>query len=549
MASESGLPCIKCDSSDAMSTYSDGTGYCFSCNTRFFADQIGAQSSSVERSKPRSPNPTPSISHPVSVPSRGLDEATMAYYGVGGVHSEETGEVIGLAFPVYRDGQLVGSKEKTLATKKFVAIGSTKKPDFFGANKVGEGGKLLIITEGEEDAMSAHQMLRQQGKSYNVVSLPNGANPSAVRNKIEWIESFDTIILNLDDDEIGREAAESISEIITPGKVKIMKLPCKDANEFLLQKKNSKDYLRAVYNAKSYRPDGVVSLADTWDVMWSSENQQSIPYPWEGLNKKLYGNRNREITTWAAGTGVGKSAVMRELEHHLFKNTVDNIGILPLEESVARTAWGIVSVEASLPLSIREEREGVPKEDIKKWFNSTLGTGRIFTLDHFGSTSEENLLNRIRYMIKGLGCKWIVLDHLSIVVSAMDDIGDERKSIDSIMTRLRQLVEETGVGLHLVTHLRRVSGDKGHERGIEVSLSHLRGSQSIAQLSDTVVALERDQQADNDKESNLTTVRVLKNRYAGLTGIATYLAYSPESGRLIEILDKEEYLAENEIGV
>jgi twinkle protein len=136
----------------------------------------------------------------------------------------------------------------------------------------------------------------------------------------------------------------------------------------------------------------------------------------------------------------------------------------------------------------------------------------------------------------------VVLDHLSIVVSAMEDGGDERKNIDSIMTKLRQLVEETGAGLILVSHLRRVSGDKGHEEGHEVSLSHLRGSQAIAQLSDGVIALERNQQADEEKEANLTKVRVLKNRYAGIVGLATHLYYDKTTGRMHEVEDVNEFL-------
>ena len=276
--------------------------------------------------------------------------------------------------------------------------------------------------------------------------------------------------------------------------------------------------------------------------MWESDSQESIKYPWAGLNEKLYGLRKREIVTLTSGSGMGKSAVTRELTHHLLKQTEDKIGVLALEESVSRTAWGVVSIEANLPLSIREERFGVSKEDIRGWFEATIGTGRIFTLDHFGSTSENTLLSRVRYMIKSLDCQWVVLDHLSIVVSAMEDGGDERKTIDSIMTKLRQLVEETGAGLILVSHLRRAAGDKGHEQGTEVSLSHLRGSQSIAQLSDTVIAFERDQQADDEKLANLTRVRVLKNRYAGITGLACSLYYDRNTGRLSEILDVNEFL-------
>jgi twinkle protein len=163
----------------------------------------------------------------------------------------------------------------------------------------------------------------------------------------------------------------------------------------------------------------------------------------------------------------------------------------------------------------------------------TLGTGRYYLLDHWGSTHEENLLSRVRYMAKGLDCKWIFLDHLSIVVSDQEQ-GDERKAIDSIMTKLRQLVQETGIGLFLVSHLRRPSGGKGHEDGARVSLADLRGSAAIAQLSDMVIGLERNQQHKDEEVRNTTTVRVLKNRFAGLTGPACYLYYDKDSGRITE---------------
>ena len=120
--------------------------------------------------------------------------------------------------------------------------------------------------------------------------------------------------------------------------------------------------------------------------------------------------------------------------------------------------------------------------------------------------------------------------------------GDERRTIDSIMHRLRSIVEETGAGMILVSHLRRIDGSRAHENGVEVNLSHLRGSQSIAQLSDCVLALERNQQADNEQEANTTNIRVLKSRYTGDVGMATNLLYNKETGRLSEIfLDEDDF--------
>ena len=113
--------------------------------------------------------------------------------------------------------------------------------------------------------------------------------------------------------------------------------------------------------------------------------------------------------------------------------------------------------------------------------------------------------------------------------------GDERRGIDAIMHRIRTLVEETGAGIILVSHLRRVDGNKGHENGIETGLSHLRGSQSIAQLSDCVISLERNQQSDDPLEASTTRVRILKSRYTGDVGLATHLVFDNETGRLSEV--------------
>lgn len=107
------------------------------------------------------------------------------------------------------------------------------------------------------------------------------------------------------------------------------------------------------------------------------------------------------------------------------------------------------------------------------------------------------------------------------------------------MTKLRSLVEETGVGMLVVSHLRRTDGTPAEEGGA-LSLSHLRGSQAISQLSDAVWGLERNQQ-DEGVKKNLVRVRILKNRYSGDTGIAGYLAYDKEHNILNAVKDLSEY--------
>ena len=161
-------------------------------------------------------------------------------------------------------------------------------------------------------------------------------------------------------------------------------------------------------------------------------------------------------------------------------------------------------------------------EELTEAFDASINNWDLYLFDGFGSFDPDIIYNRIEYLASGLDCKVIFLDHLSILMSGLE--GDERRMIDQTMTRLRSLVERTGIALFLVSHLKRGSTDSGHEEGQRVSLSQLRGSAAIAQLSDSVIALERDQQSDSTASG--TTVRVLKNRYSGETGVACTLSYN-----------------------
>ena len=147
--------------------------------------------------------------------------------------------------------------------------------------------------------------------------------------------------------------------------------------------------------------------------------------------------------------------------------------------------------------------EDVTDEELRESFDATVGSGRVFLHDHRGSTETvEDMLSTLRSLIRGQDCQYIILDHLSIIMSGME-VADERKAIDILMTKLRTLSEETEAAIIAVCHLKRLSGDRGHEEGATTSLSQLRGSAAIGQLSDIVVGLERNQQDSEDP--NATT--------------------------------------------
>lgn len=435
---------------------------------------------------------------------------------------------------VLQGGKVCRDARDDRGKKIITSRGDVKDSGLFGQHLFPKTGKRIIITEGEIDAMSVYAMVK---KRYPVVSVVHGVGNATkdIKNNIDFLEGYDEVIFCFDNDKPGQDKAKELAVLLTPGKSHIVPLVAyKDANDYLRHGKFT-EFTSALWNKRRVQPDGIINLADIYESLLLQDDVSSIPYPWEGLNNMLDGIRFSELVTITAGSGMGKSSVIRELEYWLLTNTEDKIGILALEESATRTTEGIMGIHCNTQLHRKKFRDLVSKDEYRKAFEATAGTGRLIAYDHFGSTSGDNLIAQVRFMIKALGCKYIILDHLSIVVSSQEEGGDERKVIDSIMTQLRSLVQETGVSMFLVSHLRRISGDKGHENGAEVTLSHLRGSQSIAQLSDAVISLERNQQADTVKEANLTKIRVLKSRYTGQTGVATHLAFIEETGRLEEI--------------
>ena len=504
--------CPDCSSSDAYTTYHvDGHSYCFSCETftPYSGEYKEMETQKVVEIINNSSSTLKSSGIIDAISERRIAKETARVYNT---QIKKTGSMTTHHIYQYFDNNNVhvANKIREVQGKKFWSEGNLVGSGLFGQNIFGKAGKYITVCEGEIDAMSAYELL---GSKWPVVSIKNGAASAFqnCRDSFEYLNKFEKVVLCFDNDKPGKEASLKVAELFEPNKCLIMNMELKDANEYL--KTNQREKFNSTWwNSKTFTPAGIVNLAELGETLYDEKFCETVLYPWSDLNDKTYGIRTGELVTFTSGAGMGKSSIIRELMHHIMKNTKDNIGILAMEENIRNTAFNIMSVEANERLYIKEIRDRFDRKQLQEWQDKTIGSGRFFAFDHFGSMSNDEILSRIRFMAKALDCKWIVLDHLSILVSGQEDT-DERKSIDILMTKLRSLVEGTNIGLLLVSHLRRPSGDRGHEDGKEVSLSHLRGSASIAHLSDSVIALERNQQADDPVEANTTTLRILKNVY------------------------------------
>lgn len=510
------LPCPDCGSSDALSEYTDGHTYCYSCNALHNSDETEPTTKYDDFISDLSLKP---------LKARGITESTCRKYQY--YFTNYKGKPCQVANYFDENGTLVGQKLR-FQDKSFAVKGKLSTT-FFG-QQLYNNGVRLIITEGEIDCLTVSQLL---GNQEPVVSIPCGVQSAkkVFEANLKWLEAFKEVVVVFDNDDAGRKGAKEIEGILSPEKLRIAVLKqYKDPNEYYINNKGN-ELLEALENAKKVTPENIIN-ADTLldDLLEEPEEVTGYSLPWTvKAEKMIRGVRKGEITMLTAGTGIGKSTMIRELGYHLVMKHGLKIGSMMLEENVLRTSKGYIGLYLNKPVHL--SRKGITNDQYTEAFNHTLGTGNFVMYNHFGSLDNSSILNAIRYMAVTEKCDFILIDHISIAVSGIES-NNERKLIDILMTRLRQLCEELGVGLICICHLKRGDGKKSAEEGGSISLEDLRGSQAIAQLSDTIIALERNQQADSDIKKNLVQIRVLKCRQTGDTGIGGKLWFNKERNRL-----------------
>lgn len=516
------IPCPLCGSSDGAALYSDGHTYCFVCDT---------YTPPKEREDDRMENIIPADEMEIKpLKARGITSDTCRKYGYY-ITTNDYGQAIQVANYI-QDGRVLFQKTRT-KDKHFSTRGT--KQDIFYGQHLFTGGRKLVVTEGEIDCLTVSQV---QDNKWPVVSLPFGCKSAekVFKAQTEWLNTFDEVIVMFDMDEVGQNAAKTIQGILPPHKLKIASLPCKDPNE-CLKTGQADAIIQAIWNAREYRPDGIINARDLKAEFFSPQDEiKSYDFPWcDNLTKMTQGIRKGEMLLLTAGTGIGKSTMAREIAFHLKMREGLKIGMVMLEENKNKTLRDLMSIAIQKPLHLMWNT--IDHQSLEPVYDNLFGDGGFCLYDHFGSIESNNLLEKIRYLIVGEGCDFVIFDHVSIAISGLDESAmNERKAIDVLMTQLRALVEETGAGIVIVSHLRK--GDTKStpfEQGGTISLDDLRGSGSLKQLPDTILALERNQQDEDEAARNTLKLRVLKCRWTGNTGLAGYVRFDKAENILKDV--------------
>ena len=565
------LPCPRppeeCGSSDAYHIYNDHA-YCFSCKYFWPENEIPTGDDMETAASTREDKVTSKVSdmkeykeikqileYPCKGDkARGIPTVVAEFYDVKASFDLD-GEIDAYYYPYYANGNVAKYKVRKLP-KTFYTIPKGTIHGLFGQTKFARGGKRIVVTEGELDCLTvAYASYHYYKKWYPVVSLPNGVgSDKAIIEARDYLRSFDEVVLFYDQDEAeqGQNAAKAHARIIGVDKTKIAKFDiAKDANDILnleyeeCSKKeaiqvNLEKIMKIIWEAEYWSPEGILTSEELWQEVIDFNEKESIPYPVcvNQLNSKLKGRRIGEITLWASGTGSGKSTIVREIILHTRETTDDQIGIIALEENPGETARHLCAVA----MNKNPSEETITPAEMKPYFDHLFHNDRIRVLNHYDS--ESKLLDTMEQMVL-MGCKWIVLDHLTLLASETLEHGSENANIDKIMNKMRKLVKQNEVHIDVISQLRKM-GDSGKsfESGILPSLDDLKGSGAIKQVAMNVIGFARNLNAENDLERNTIKMAILKCRFSGLSGPVPDVYYSRKTNRIVQEPPTTEYKEE-----
>lgn len=553
-----------CSSSDGLAIYQheeDGDvyydGFCWSCKQTFFKEEIHSSSVGAElgiedgkvldttkvKSKPKK---EPLTKEQViqfikdigydSKSYRSLKDEYNRFYGHL-TKLDDYGNPVAQFYPETKDGVVTGYKARVLP-KRFGMLNqgvTGLKSDLSGQVKFKAGGKYLLIVAGEADKVAAFQMLRDsqikrgQGE-YEPIAVvsPTCGEASAskqVAAQYDFCDSFETVVIGMDNDEVGRQAAQDIAKVLPADKVKIATWSLKDPHKMLEEGKQDQ-FIRDFYSAKDYVDDGIISSVDADNSLEDELSRPKIKLPefMVELESAMAGGIPLGYwVNWIAGTGAGKTTTVNEAIRKWIFESPYKVGIVSLELTAAQYMIAMLSREVGYKINLikdpKEAIEFINRPHVVQARNNLkmneFGEERFALLDDREGTLD-NVRKQIERLIKKHGCKLIVIDPLNDLFDASS--WEEQAAFIKWM----KVILKQGITFSCVCHVRKgnVSTDKNGKR-IERELTEddVSGLSLVTKSAGANIFLNRDKYSEDPVIKNTTKATMGKCRWTGITGV------------------------------
>lgn len=547
-------------SGDNLVNYSDGGSHCFACGFTIHSDTYKAEHYTPEDldeeyskvagefnaeiyAKVKADTSTSGAGY------RSISDRTYKVYNVRHQFDQETGEVVRQYYPVTTDYKLTGLKCRIHPKDFSKPLGKIgKECNLFGQIAFQHSvSKTVIIGSGECDAMAIFDMLalwsdKKGLDPYPVVSSTIGEGGVAqFQANYEWLDRFDKIVICPDMDDAGQAAAQKLLKVLPKGKVYIVELPLKDANDMLIQGKEN-DFINRFFKAKAFIPQGLTASTDLTEKMkeYLSTERLALAPCMKVANEMLKGGLAvGTITNILASSGSGKTTLCDANIMQWIMHSGRKVGIMALEASEGEYANNLASAFLGVKMNLLktpEERLAYLEQEevqakLQELWTCPDGTPRFYLM----SADITNIQQKSEYLVKSLGCSVLCFDTLQNILDIMDDTEQQH-----FIAWQMSICKSDKLNIININHVRKSSqGAKANSRGAELSEEDAHGTSSIYKAGAVNIILMRDKEAEDEVLRNTTRVKITKARGVGVTGAAGRLYYDNETHTLWDYDDWE----------
>src|SRR5258708_1285241 len=508
--------CPKCaeegrdTSEDNLGVYDDGHVYCFSC--QYYSPTRSLVGDRLDGRKTYTYE---------FLPWRNITKKTFQTFG-SFTKINSIGAPVSIGFK-YPNGDY---KVRLIDKKEFYWVkgGSNEPNGLFGQDKFTPGShKYVTITEGELDALSLHQVL---GSPVVSVSSATAAVRDCTHSR-SWLNSYERIYLAFDNDTNGRSATAAVARLFDRDKVFQVKFTHrKDANDYLLAGEEQ-ELKKIWWNSKKYLPENIVSSLEDFAQALRNPPKLGAPYPFEELTKRTYGIRTGEVVLITAQEKVGKTEFTHAILHSLLKERDDatNVAGLFHEENLERTLQALAGVELRRPVHLPDS--GVTQVEITEAVRSLVKRDdRLYLHTYSGDNDPKTILDTIRFLAAGCGCKYVIWDHPGMVVFGMGD-DKERQTLDYLAAGGEALAKELDFSLIVVYHVN--------------DMGQIRGSRYPGKVCDVRIDLTRDTAAADAGTRNILYVTIPYIRFGSNSGPVGAYTFDPYTQQYTEVNANDNY--------
>lgn len=470
---------------------------------------------------------------------RKIKTSTCERYGVRtkmvGEQSDKNYEVELRFYPSTENGELVGyhvrndpikqarKKDKSIKKYPFFPIGKVAvQCDLFGMSLFNKGGKFVVLTEGEEDALAVFQCLQKDGYETPCVSPTVGSRGAIPQIKhktnYEFLKSFEHIILFSDDDDAGNEFVKEVTKIFGAGKVLVTDLAAKDACD-ALQKNNGVKLIRdAFWNAVPKKPSQVLTVDDIYERALKLP-EMGLSFPWDSATKATLGIRPGEIHIIGAAPKIGKTEHQHQLTKHLTEAHNEVIGMMSLEENPTKTLKKIAGKYAKKQFTKPPEVGNYTQQDLRDAMDLLRGKIEFYSTD--GVRDYEEILSVSRYWASK-GILKQIIDPLTAIVAEYSS-SQANDILNSFMSKAASMAMELGITYFMYSHVNPVKSGIPHDQGGDVLSSQFTGSRAMEKWAHYGWGIQRNRTEKDPVIRNTARITMLFDREYG--EYCEYFAY------------------------